>query len=277
MIVVELAGEPGVGKSSIAPLLAKKLRDEFGEGVIAALPERDRPRQQRHWTRFKRWSWLLSHPRIYCAAHRLNSLGDRLTSYSNLVRNFSVMGVAHQLAQTGYKVVLVDQGVLRTAMEAKHVCEIPDELLPNLVLQLVADPVTLELRRINRSKIKHVRFSAGLRLEKAGVVRQRLKSLPANELRVALQRFGDRYCDPSLTVAEIEEVVKTEISAADKEVLSGARYRCSPEVCAAFVNRGVQWQQIDNSRPDRMTYALGQCVETIVARLSSGSKYFQTH
>ncbi len=86
---------------------------------------------------------------------------------------------------------------MRTAMEAKHVCEIPDELLPNLVLRLVADPVTLELRRINRSKIKHVRFSAGLRLEKAGVVRQRLKSLPANELRVALQRFGDRY-SPSL-------------------------------------------------------------------------------
>jgi ABC-type transport system involved in cytochrome bd biosynthesis fused ATPase/permease subunit len=110
MIVVELAGQPGVGKSSIALLLAKKLRDEFGEGVIAALPERDRPRQQRHWTRFKRWSWLLSHPRIYCAAHRLNSLGDRLTLYSNLVRNFSVMGVAHQLAQTGCKVVLGDQG-----------------------------------------------------------------------------------------------------------------------------------------------------------------------
>ena len=47
MILVELAGAGGVGKSTLAPLIARRLKEVLGAENVAALPENGVGRKRR--------------------------------------------------------------------------------------------------------------------------------------------------------------------------------------------------------------------------------------
>lgn len=61
-LLIELAGANGVGKSTIAPILAEQLRANLGADRVAALPETGIPRFRKRWSRLNRRFWLAMHP-----------------------------------------------------------------------------------------------------------------------------------------------------------------------------------------------------------------------
>lgn len=273
MILVELAGAQGVGKSTLAPLLGQRLREELGAEFVAVLPERDQPRSHRRWTRIKRWRWLFLHPRVYLLARRLVKKHPTGSAYSSWIRIFSVMGIARQLTRRGIKVALVDQGLLRIVKHADDAADIPADLLPDLVLQIVADPLVLELRCIHRAKKQHTRYSGDEREHRVHELRKKLQSLPKTELRDALIKYGERYCEPPLTENEVEGLVHLEVSPheAAAAVTSMQTHRCQPEVRELLLKRGVSWLEIDNSQNDGMEQALAHCMRVIREKLALGT------
>lgn len=271
MILVELAGAQGVGKSTLAPLLGQKLREELGQEAVAVLPERDMPRRLRRWTRVQRWRWLLLHPSVYFLAHRLAKKRPHSSAYSHWIRIFSVMGIARQLTRNRLKVVLVDQGLLRITKHADDAAALPSDLLPDLVLQIVADPLVLELRCIYRSKQQHTRYSGEERYRKVMELRKKLQTLPNSELRDALIKYGERYCEPPLTESDVEQLMHLEVTPgpAAMTIAPTQPQRCQPEVRELLQKRGVTWLEIDNSQNDEMKQALAHCMTAIREKLTT--------
>ncbi|MEX2578886.1 MAG: hypothetical protein WD342_07495 [Verrucomicrobiales bacterium] len=271
MILVELAGASGVGKSTVAPLLAQALRRALGDHAVAAMPEKDQPRRRRRWTRMQRRFWLASHPRSFLAAWRGSRTRPQIGSFAAWKHAFSSMGIGRRALAKGVKVALVDQGMLRLRMDAGHVPVLPRPLLPDLVLHLVAEPGVLELRRIYRGKPKFVLLEGTDRMARARDVRDRLTALPEAELRAALTRFGTKFCSPALSEQDIEGLLG---GPPDESAMTGAegnarqRSRCAPEVCELFRQRGVVWRQVDNTEADALDRVVNECMAAILALLS---------
>lgn len=106
-------------------------------------------------------------------------------------------------------------------------------------------------------------------MQRGSDVRQRLNKLPHDELKDALTKFGQRYCEPPLSSSEVEELLQTKVDVQETpDEAAAASGRCKPAVCEGFKQRGVQWLEIDNSRMDGMAHALDQCVQAILSRLA---------
>ncbi|SKB08037.1 Uridine kinase [Prosthecobacter debontii] len=268
MILVELAGAGGVGKSTIAPMIAQRLREELGTEAVAALPEKDVARRHRRWTRFKRWTWTAFHPRAFWVARRASKTGHKVGSPSTWLRAFTTMGIGRSVGKKGIKVALVDQGMLRLPMKAMHADLLPQFLLPDLVLHLVADPAVLEMRRIYRSKPKHNRYLGASRLTHAQNAVTLLQTLPPDQLRDAVTKFGEKFCEPPLTESEIEQLLQAPAAQAPLTNEAAQKGRCQFEVCETFRQRGVQWREIDNSHS--MEEALEACIQAILTALAAG-------
>jgi len=268
MMVIELAGAGGVGKSTLAPLVAQRLRDILGSEKVAALPELG-PRSTRLWTRARRWSWIARHPRALWAARRACAPAIRTAKYSSWMRIFSSFGIGRWLFGRGIEVVLIDQGVLRLPLLPAHVQLLPRHLLPDAVLHIVADPVTIELRRIWRNKTKHRRLEGEARFAKAGESLGILSGLPAEELRAAMVQFGKQFCNPPFIDSEIDELLSAPVCALPVSETRGSRSirRCEPDACAALRGRGVRWKEIDNSRTASMADVVESCVQEVLAAL----------
>lgn len=270
MILVELAGAGGVGKSTIAPLIAKRLREELGEAAVAALPETGVVRRRRRWTRLKRWTWTAFHPRALFVAKRASKTGKHVARLSTWMRAFTTMGIGRAVEKKGVQVALVDQGMLRLPMAAVHASLLPQPLLPDLVLHLVADPAVLEMRRIFRSKPKHNRYTGGKRLSSAADSLTLLRNLPEEQQREVMVKFGEKFCDPVFSEAEVNQLLATPSGGnAHAPSSSAQKGRCQADVCETFRQRGVQWREIDNSHS--FEEALEACTQAILSALSSES------
>src|SRR6218665_303928 len=104
MIVVELAGPSGGGKSTLIALVAQRLRTLLGADAVADLPEKGVPRRLRRWTRVKRWSWVAVNPQLYWCTWKLTRPGVRTTGVAEWVRSFSTMGLARRAVEQGVQV-----------------------------------------------------------------------------------------------------------------------------------------------------------------------------
>lgn len=266
MILVELAGAGGVGKSTLAPLIADRLRAELGADRVAALPEHGVPRRERRWTRLARWRWTAAHPTAFLAARHLTRSPLDTARYSSWMRIFSTMGIARRLLAGGVQVVLVDQGILRLPLLPAHAARLPVTALPDLVLQIVADPASIELRRIWRQKTKHRKLQGEARLAKARDTRRLLTALPADPLRAAMVQFGHQFCDPPFSDDEIATLLAPPPPAPP----AGSRKpgRCEPDACAALRQRGLAWLEIDNSGSETLDQAADRCVRAILDALA---------
>lgn len=266
MPLIELAGASGVGKTTVAPLLARRLREALGEDCVAALPEKDQPRQRRHWRHFQRRLWLALHPRHLLTAWRLSRREPviaRARAWFDLV---STLGIGRSCLDRGARVALVDQGVLRLSLTAGHVPHIPGELLPDLVLQLVADPATLEQRRILRAKAKLARLHGEERLHGAARSRDRLAALPPERRGELLAQFNTKFCEPPLNEAELAEVLAGRVAVPQEPPRVG---RCDPATCAALEARGVTWRRIDNSEGRQLEDVVEDALQAVLAHLQA--------
>lgn len=153
-------------------------------------------------------------------------------------------------------------------MKAIHADLLPQFLLPDLVLHLVADPAVLEMRRIYRSKPKHNRYTGVSRLTHAQNTVALLNTLAPDELRDALTKFGEKFCEPPLTEPEIQGLLQAPVATAPVTNGSAQKGRCQSEVCETFRQRGVQWHEIDNSRS--MEESLEACLQAILTALAAG-------
>jgi adenylate kinase len=266
MPLIELAGASGVGKTTVAPLLARRLREALGEDRVAALPEKDQPRQRRHWRHFQRRLWLARHPRHLLAAWRLSRrepIIARARAWFDLV---STLGIGRRCLDRGARVALVDQGVLRLSLPDSHVPQIPGELLPDLVLQLVADPATLEQRRILRAKAKLARLHGEERLRGAARSHDRLAALTAARRGELLAQFNTKFCEPPLSADELAEVLAGRMQVPPEPPRVG---RCDPATCAALQARGVAWGRIDNSEGRQLEDVVEDALQAVLAQLKS--------
>lgn len=267
MMVIELAGAGGVGKSTLAPLVAERLRDVLGADKVAALPERG-ARSKRVWTRARRWSWIAVHPRTLWVARCACAPAIKTALFSSWMRIFSSIGVGRSSFERGIEVVLIDQGVLRLPLLPKHVQLLPRHLLPDAVLHIVADQLTIELRRIWRNKTKHRRFEGEARFAKARESLGILAELPPEELRTTMHQFGKQFCDPPFSDSEIDELLQKPYALPPSGAVDQRKIRrCEPDACAALQARGVRWKEIDNSRTAIMDDVVERCVQEILAAL----------
>lgn len=265
MPLVELAGASGVGKTTIAPLLARRLRETLGEDCVAALPEKDQPRRQRHWRHFQRRLWFARHPGTLINAWKLSRRLPAIARARAWFDMFSTLGIGRHCLAQGMRVALVDQGVLRLSLHDAHVPCLPGQLLPDLVLQLVADPATLEQRRILRAKTKLTRLQGIDRLHGAARSRDRLSALPAERVRELVSLFGEKFCEPPLSDEELEKTLRGEVLApAESPRVS----RCDPRTCAALQRRGVGWQCIDNSEGRTLDAVVEDCLQAVLTLLA---------
>ncbi len=266
MILVELAGVSGAGKSTLSPLVARRLREHLGEGRVAALPEKDVPRRLRRWTRLKRWLWMALHPWHALTAARACRCHQRASCFSAWMRIFSTMGLGRSALASGVDVVLVDQGILRLPILPVHVPLLPRPLLPDLVLQIVADPATLELRRLRRDKKVHRRLQGEARFQRAREIRRVTAGLPASEQQEALALFSAKFCSPALSEAELAAVLTAPLPPPADSPASPAS-RCEPGACALLKQHGIGWRQIDTSAAGCMPQAVEDCLAVILDAL----------
>lgn len=266
MPLIELAGTSGVGKTTVAPLLARRLRETLGEDTVVALPEKDQPRRRRHWRHFQRRLWLALHPRHLLAAWRLSRREPVIARARAWFDLFSTLGIGRCCLHLGARVALVDQGALRLSLHASHTQQLPADLLPDLVLQLVADPATLEQRRILRAKVKLARLHGQERLHDAARSRARLASLPAERQSELLAQFSVKFCEPPLSADELADVLAGRI---DAPVEPARVSRCHPATCDALQQRGVAWRTIDNSEGRRLEEVVEDALQAVLAHLQS--------
>jgi hypothetical protein len=272
MILVELAGAGGVGKSTLAPLIARRLKEVLGAENVAALPENGVGRKRRQWTRVRRWSWITMHPSALLVARKACLPEVKTSRFSSWVRIFSTLGIGRLLLRRGIKVVLIDQGILRLPLLPAHVDMLPSALLPDLVLHVVADPATIELRRIWREKTKHRRYQEGFRMMRAQESLHLLARLPSPELREAMIQFGRQFCDPPFTVDEIDELLRQSQTVEQPASGKGRIGRCEPDICERIRLRGILWREIDNSQPDSLDAVVERCVQEIVTACEASGK-----
>lgn len=272
MIVVELAGAGGVGKSTMAPLLAQQLRDQLGETQVAAMPEKKGiPRSQRHWTRINRWLWTIKHPSSILVAWKASRTTPRIARYSAWMRAFTSVGIARKAASSGLKVAMIDQGLMRLPMLPQHAALVPKSFMPDVILHMVADPAVLEMRRIYRSKVKHNKYSGEARILKALETLDLLHQLPEGELRDALEKFGAKFCEPALSEAEITQVLTAPKRPPQVDPSAERKIgRCDPDVCEMIRQAGVAWREIDNSEQDGLNKALQASMTAILEFVPDG-------
>jgi hypothetical protein len=257
-LLVELAGSNGVGKSTIAPLLAKRLRERLDPDRVAALPEKDVPRFRRRWTRIQRRLWLATHPASAWSAWRSATPGDWFFARSTL-------GLARRALRQGCLVALVDQGLLRAARDPAEIETFTRALLPDLVMHLVSDTATTTLRQLLRTKKNHTRFQGAEREIQARAHRAKLEGLPPDQIRKAMHAFARNFCEPALDTETIEAVcAKT----GDPVPLDQKPpTRCAPEVMESLRLRGVDIETIVNSFPRSPEDCVEACLRPILSRL----------
>ncbi|GEM_PF-3471333 len=263
-LLVELAGASGVGKTTAAPILARRLREILGMENVAALPEKDLPRRQRRWRHMQRRLWILSHPADVLAAWRASRARPVIARFSVWLDLFSTHGIAWRALGGEVRTALIDQGFLRLSMTPAHAPFLPGHLLPGLVIQLVADPAVLEVRRITRDKVRHKLYEGPQRLANARRSRQLMSTLPEAELRAMLGQFGGKFCNPPLSSEEIGQILRSSAGIPDAPATQGF-IRCHPAVLAALQARGVRVVQVDNSRQDGIEPVIEQCLQIILA------------
>jgi len=257
-IIVELAGGHGVGKSTIAPLLAERLREHFGSRLVAAMPEIGVVWQRRKWSRWKRRCWLASHPKFLMLAMRSGLTREWLQVYSTL-------GLARRSLQKGCRIALIDQGLLRIARYPREIETFPKKYLPNLVIQLTADPATVALRRLLRDKKIHS-LQRGIARETHGCeIRGELEGLPTHLVKQGMRAYAKKFCDPPLdeeTVLKLCVNPGQAVRPSKKE-----RGRCEPDVMESLRLRGTQVETIDNSHDQTLESCVKACFQKIVSRL----------
>lgn len=267
-LFVELAGAGGVGKTSAAPLLARRLREVLGAGNVAALPEKDLPRNQRRWRHMQRRAWILGHPAGVLAAWRVSRAEPRIARFSTWLDLFTTHGIARRALGGRISAVLIDQGFLRLSMTSAHVPLLPANLLPGLVIQMVADPAVLEVRRIQRSKVKRKLYEGPARMQAAMHSRRFLSTLPPNDLPALLEQFGKKFCLPPLSAAEIEHILQAGPELPHAGSPSTPDFmRCHPSVMQALQQRGVRIVQVDNSGQDGLEPVIEHCLKIILDHL----------
>lgn len=257
-LLVELAGFNGVGKSTIAPLLAKRLRKRLGPDRVAALPEKDVPRFRRRWTRIQRRLWLATHPARAWSAWSSATPGDWFFTHSTL-------GLARRALRRGCLVTLVDQGLLRAARDPAQIESFPQTLLPDLVLHLVSDTATATLRQLLRNKKIHSRHQGGEREIQARAHRAKLEGLPPDLIREAMHAFARNFCEPALDVETIKAVCAKTGDPVPRDRKPPTR--CAPEVMESLRLRGVDIETIDNSFPRSPEDCVEACLRSILSRL----------
>jgi hypothetical protein len=257
-LLVELAGSNGVGKSTIAPLLAKRLRERLGPDRVAALPEKDVPRFRRRWTRMQRRFWLATHPGIAWSAWKSAEPQDWFFAHSTI-------GLARRALKDGCLVALVDQGLLRAARSPRDIEACPLTQLPDLVLHLVSDTATTTLRQLLRTKKIHTRFPGAEREIQARAHRAKLEGLPPDRIREAMHAFARNFCEPPLDAATIDAICA---KPSDPVPLpQSPPSRCAPDVMERLHLRGTAIETIDNSFPRTTQDCVEACLQAIRAHL----------
>jgi hypothetical protein len=257
-IIVELAGGHGVGKSTIAPLLAERLREHFGTHLVAAMPEIGVVWRRRKWSRWKRRCWLASHPKFLMLALRTGLAREWLQVYSTL-------GLARRALQNDCRIALIDQGLLRIARYPLEIETFPKKYLPDLVIQLTSDPATVALRRLLRDKKIHS-LQRGVTRETHGCeIRRELEGLPTHLVEQGMRAYAQNFCDPPLdeeTVLKLCANPGQAVRPSKKE-----RGRCEPDVMESLRLRGSQIETIVNSHDQTLESCVEACFQKIVSRL----------
>ncbi|MEN3943805.1 hypothetical protein WJU23_21065 [Prosthecobacter sp. SYSU 5D2] len=277
MIVVELAGASGVGKSTMSALVADRLQEILGQNSVAALPEKNVPRRRRRWTRLKRWAWVATNPRSLVAAWRTTQAHICTASYTGWIRSFSTIGLARKAMEQGVQVVLVDQGILRLPVLPEHVEMLPRQLLPDLVLHLVAEPEIMEKRRLERGKKKCARYQGERRLANVRKTLQRLgKGMTVEERRNLVAKYGEKFCEPAFSEEEIRQLVDDWPPQGPDSAKAEANgklktARCHPQVCQHLQLRGIHLEKLDTTWLDVQVTAdlCSRTVLTAMKRMSS--------
>jgi hypothetical protein len=257
-IIVELAGNHGVGKSTVAPLLAQRLRGHFDARLVAALPESGIPHQQRKWTRWKRHCWLASHPKFLMFAMGSGPAYKWLQVYSTL-------GLARRALQNGCRIALIDQGLLRIARYPREIETFPKKYFPDLVIQLTADRATVTLRRLLRDKKIHS-LQRGIARETHGCeIRRDLEGLPTHLLEQGMWAYAQKFCDPPLNEETVLKICAQPGQAARPPIKE--RGRCEPDVMERLQLQGTLIETIDNSHDQTLESCVEACFQKIVSRL----------
>ena len=232
-LLIELAGAHGVGKSTIAPILAEKLRASLGAHRVAALPETGVPRLRKRWSRLKRRFWLAMHPATVWSAWQSSAPREWLFLYSSI-------GLARRALCQGCVVAIVDQGLLRAARTPGNINACPQFLIPDLVLHLVTDTATTTLRQLLRNKKIHTRFHGAERENQAREHRA------TDLIQKALLSFACNFCEPPLDPETIEAIC---VERGERtKTTPRPPTRCAPTVLEQLLRRGTAIETIDHTK-----------------------------
>ena len=287
MIVVELAGASGVGKSTMSALVADRLQEFLGRDSVAALPEKNVPRRLRRWTRVKRWAWIATNPRSWMTAWQTTQAHICTASYTGWIRSFSTIGLARKAMEQGVQVVLVDQGILRLPVLPEHVQMLPRHLLPDVVLHLVAEPEIMEKRRLERGKRKCERYRGERRMSNARkAILQLGLGLSLEERRNLVVKYGEKFCEPAFSEEELSQLVcdlQPDISGKESSACGeGAGMktaRCDPQMCEHLQDRGIYLEKLDTSRLGLQVTAdlCSQAVLAVLGQVAKGACHSGCH
>ena len=172
-LLVDLTGRPGVGKTTLVPLLREELRRQLGWPLVAM--HRSGPPLEPIASRRRRIRWLATHPHLIVVAW--------IAGRRHRWRRWLADLVVHSFARaSGHRVVVSDSSVMQVTLAAGQLRWVPRRLLPDVVLEITCDDDLVQRRRTVRA-LDHDLLSTQFR----GLHLRQAEQLPAIR-RVAARR-----------------------------------------------------------------------------------------
>lgn len=252
VLIVDIVGPGGSGKSTIASLLNKELAARMLRPTSEAKVGHAESEEITHWNRGLH---AIRHPDLVIVATRLVRIrrANRskskafLSHLSSLLRRSILL---ERSLRSGQPFLVIPQGLISQLLTEpdEGLAKIPQRIQPSVVVELEVPPHEYQAREITRDKPVREPLTTH-QSEHAQAVYSRLRQgFETDEASELLSRWNAKYCSPALPSEALSET----IDAFERELSRSGREEAPSRSVGSQIEyphkrvAGVPWMKFDN-------------------------------